>query len=77
MDLDAFMEDEAEIEQYVRFGFDTRRTASEASYDYYRQWDDEAFLALHPFSLSCEGIWDSDVYMWFTEDEYYEARMDV
>ena len=35
----------------------------------------ERFFALDPFSA--EEIIDPDIYGWWTEDEYYERRMDV
>ena len=35
------------------------------------------FYALHPFSRDCEGIWDHNVWMWFTPEQYYEAQQDV
>lgn len=64
-------------ELFEYFGFDVSLTAEEADKEYYKQFDDEKFMALHPFSLSCEGIWDTDVYMWFTKESYYQARMEV
>jgi len=35
------------------------------------------FYALHPFSRDCEGIWEDNVWMWFTHDEYSQAQDDV
>ena len=37
----------------------------------------EKFYALHPFSKSCENIWEFDRWMWFTNDELYQAQQDV
>ena len=37
----------------------------------------ERFYALHPFSKSCENIWEVDRWMWFTSEELYQAQQDV
>lgn len=45
--------------------------------DKYNNGYESGFYALHPFSLSCEGIWDFDKFMWFNPEEYYQAQQDV
>jgi len=55
-------------EIFEDLGFNVLNTAEEAEQEYFDQFDDGRRLLLHPFSLSCEGIWDYDVYRWFTDN---------
>ena len=53
------------------------KTAEEAKKEHDSEMDDKGFYALHPFSLSCEAIWDHDVTMWFTTESYADACAEV
>lgn len=53
------------------------KTAEEAVREHHSKMDDKGFYALHPFSKDCEGIWDYNVIMWFTEESYQDACDDV
>ncbi len=53
------------------------QTAVEAEQEHRDEMDDHGFYALHPFSRDCEGIWDFNRVMWFTQESYEQARDDV
>ena len=62
-----------DLYSYVKYGV-VYKTTYEV--DMEEEWKD-VFYALHPFSRSREGIWDDDVYCYFTPESYSEACADV
>lgn len=56
---------------------ESKPTAEEAKKLHDSEMDDKGFYALHPFSRDCEGIWETNVTMWFTKETYQQAKDDV
>lgn len=73
------MVDTKDIQGLLDTGFPllAEQVAEEAVKEHNSEMDDQGFYALHPFSASCEGIWEHDSVMWFTHESFYQAQQDV
>ncbi len=71
-------EAERKLKRLKSAGYDQDESSKGEAY--IRQIDTDGvsrFWALDPFSLSCEGIWDSDYWDWYSGDEMHERCMEV